>query len=912
MKKFFYSVIAASMLFATSCSHEDIVDITKGEGQKVTFKVNLPEQAASRAAGDGTKADNLIFAMYENGTTEDAKEALISKLIIDSDDGDDDGQFTVTVPMAKDIKYDLLFFAYNEEHCAFKLHETTPSKTDLRALQFKENLEGNQDAYDAFVNVCKNVGINEKDEPIKLTRPFAQVNAATSSEDWNDAAETLKSPIANSVLTIQGVPSTYNVFEETATGSMTVSFSPAAPLDETLEGYTDHKYLTLAYVLAGDNASQSTATANFIFYREGDNKQVSSLALPNFPLQRNHRTNVVGKLLTEMEQYIVKIDQNIGTPNVVNPQGAASVKDVQTDQQWKEVAALLNTDKVETISIKLGGIDGRSANDNTISLNEMAIINAAKNVILDLNGWTLGTSLAEGSQTNHLYAFKNHGTLTIIDSSEGKTGKIDARGIFNYGNMTLESGTINAIDGNGGYGVRNYEGATFTMNGGTIATTLEDDNKVDKGGYDASPLRVDEGAIATINGGVINNICDFTVAIDNYGTTTINGGTFTTVHTTIANSGTMTIDGGEFTCNGLEGITAHALWAAAGTTTINGGTFDGKDNYNGFNVDASEGATVYIKGGKFLSVHSGSLYGEGTITVYGGTFFDDPSLRLAEGYKAEKDENNFYTVSRPIVATVNGQSYYSFADALSNASDNATIELVEEGVYTLSSKTNSYKLTIKGTKETVIDVTKGSYIENTELTFEGITIKTSTGYVMDENGNQGSDYAALYSEDVTYQDCNFIGPMRLGRDGAKFIGCTFSELGNDYIWTYGNDCTFEGCTFNTDGKAILIYSDGGNEVSRVSVKNCTFNATQGAKAGAIANQNCAAIEIHNLGNGVNLTTNGNTYDSNFSGEWRIKTYETGKTQVFVNGTEYTTIALDGKTMTIDADRNVTFVGSEQE
>ena len=45
MKKFFYSVLAASMLFATSCSHEDIVDITKGEGQKVTFKVNLPEQA---------------------------------------------------------------------------------------------------------------------------------------------------------------------------------------------------------------------------------------------------------------------------------------------------------------------------------------------------------------------------------------------------------------------------------------------------------------------------------------------------------------------------------------------------------------------------------------------------------------------------------------------------------------------------------------------------------------------------------------------------------------------------------------------------------------------------------------------------------------------------------------------------
>ena len=140
--------------------------------------------------------------------------------------------------------------------------------------------------------------------------------------------------------------------------------------------------------------------------------------------------------------------------------------------------------------------------------------------------------------------------------------------------------------------------------------------------------------------------------------------------------------------------------------------------------------------------------------------------------------------------------------------------------------------------------------------------------------------------------------MRIGRDGAKFINCTFTELGNDYVWTYGNDCEFIGCTFNTDGKAILIYSDGGNEVSKVTVKDCVFNSTTGAKASAIANQNCAAIEIHNYGNGVNLTTSGNTYDSNFSGEWRIKQYENNGTTVTVNGKTYTQTALDGKLMTV--------------
>ena len=198
----------------------------------------------------------------------------------------------------------------------------------------------------------------------------------------------------------------------------------------------------------------------------------------------------------------------------------------------------------------------------------------------------------------------------------------------------------------------------------------------------------------------------------------------------------------------------------------------------------------------------------------------------------------------------------------------------------------------------------GAYLETSKVSFEGVTIKGSTGMA---NGN-GSDYAALYTPNVTYTNCTFDGPFRIGRDGATFINCTFTNLGNDYVWAYGNDCTFIGCTFETEGKALLLYSDGGNEVSKVTVKNCVFNASKSAKASAIANQSCAAIEIHNYGNGVDLTVSGNTIDSEFSGEWRIKSYDAAKPDVFVNGVEYTTIAIDGKTMTIDSNKNVTVNG----
>jgi len=255
-------------------------------------------------------------------------------------------------------------------------------------------------------------------------------------------------------------------------------------------------------------------------------------------------------------------------------------------------------------------------------------------------------------------------------------------------------------------------------------------------------------------------------------------------------------------------------------------------------------------------------------------------------------------------AEANGSVVVRTNEELEAALNEGKSVYLVDGEYKMPSSGTTGIIKISGTKDAVLDMTMGAYLDNANVSIEGVTIKTGTGKA---NGN-GSDYAALYTTNVTYTNCKFVGPMRVGRDGAKFINCTFTELGNDYVWTYGNDVTFVGCTFNTAGKAILIYSDGGSEISEVSVKNCVFNSTEGAKAGAIANQNCAAIEIHNYGNGVNLTTSGNTYDSNFSGEWRIKTYETGRTQIIVNGTEYTTIALDGKTMTIDANKNVTVNG----
>ena len=349
---------------------------------------------------------------------------------------------------------------------------------------------------------------------------------------------------------------------------------------------------------------------------------------------------------------------------------------------------------------------------------------------------------------------------------------------------------------------------------------------------------------------------------------------------------------------------------------------------NGFNAYGGEGTATFencVFGNDESSYNGLNIYSNTVLTgcqfnfISGKTNFIDME-GIGKTLTITNCTATLDGVAKPVTDFVGGSKidqntvildhkvYVSNAAQLTAAVDNGATDIVLAGEFEMPSHNTDKTITFTSLNGTaVIDNTKGSYWENATLTFNNVNFKTGTGYV---NGN-GADYAALYSKNVTYNQCKFNGPMRLGRDGAKFNACTFNGLGNDYVWTYGKSASFNGCTFNSEGKAILIYSDGptpeNGAAPAVSVINCTFNATKGAKAGAIANQNCAAVEIDNYGNGVTLTTSGNTVDEDFSGVWRIKTYYNrfSESKIFVNGTEYTTIALDGKTMTIDASKNVT-------
>ena len=191
-------------------------------------------------------------------------------------------------------------------------------------------------------------------------------------------------------------------------------------------------------------------------------------------------------------------------------------------------------------------------------------------------------------------------------------------------------------------------------------------------------------------------------------------------------------------------------------------------------------------------------------------------------------------------------------EAVANAitAGNGTIELAPNGTFTLDNGianegANSRDITFVGDGTATVDVVtnavsaeggKLNYQRGSTFTFENLTIQ----------GGEGS-FDGIVCDELVYKNCTIKGKLTLyGK--ATFINCVFeNDMANQYsIWTWGGtDVTFEGCTFNTNGKAILLYGQATEaKPTNLVVKNCTFNDRKNGAAGK------AAIEI---GNDYNAT-----------------------------------------------------------
>ena len=315
---------AAGMLLATSCSNDELNAVQSGDEAQVSFSLGLEGSIGSRAISDGTGAKKLVCAVY------DANNNLLSQSVINGSVVNNDGQFVdteafengledqVTVTLAKGQTYTMVFWAQNKDCGAY----TTTDLTDVSISYDGLNNDENRDAFFAAETFKVN-GNAEID--VTLKRPFAQINVGVTEYDWN-AAVGSGVEIMTSKVVIKNAANKINLLDGSVDGEVVVEYDFAKipqqfDTPETLDVDTDgdgvkenYKYLSMSYILVNDaNGGSSKATLEseglqFTFRPESGNDIFFFEGLNNVPVQRNWRTNILGKLLTGDVQFNITID----------------------------------------------------------------------------------------------------------------------------------------------------------------------------------------------------------------------------------------------------------------------------------------------------------------------------------------------------------------------------------------------------------------------------------------------------------------------------------------------------------------------------------------------------------------------------------------------------------------------------
>ena len=231
---------------------------------------------------------------------------------------------------------------------------------------------------------------------------------------------------------------------------------------------------------------------------------------------------------------------------------------------------------------------------------------------------------------------------------------------------------------------------------------------------------------------------------------------------------------------------------------------------------------------------------------------------VATQYTYENDSNsNQYDANAkyPVVANTQAELNTAIASAQSGSAISTEVVLPAGNFKLVDGTAQNKDIAISGTKDPVVTVVGDTgnqlnYQNGATLAFEGVTIQ----------GQTAGDFGGIaHVAKTTFVNCTFNGKLTLYGD-ATFINCTFKNA-NDYaIWTWGaKNAEFIGCTFNSGGKAILLYGGAGSTetpTTNLTVTDCVFNDDD------TLTTDKAAIEIGNDYGAVynltvkNITVNG--------------------------------------------------------
>ena len=649
MKKLIYCALAlAAGLFATSCQQENLEPVA--QENTVTFTVETPEAIQTKAIADGMNVNKLIYEVWLTPTLGDLTTGA-QKLYQETQGMRHDNgvnKTVITLDLVNDQKYTVLLWAQVDGTGVY-------NTTELNDVHYNSTEAGAYAANDerlaafygvAYVNDGKTVTKEGAEAParVELRRPFAQVNLGTlntSTEQGSTTGYTIDIKESNMIL--RNVPTHFNVVNGMATEPAEMEFlmynapcmdKAITDEDATLTGFDNPKYwyAGMNYVFASNAETGITAELeyNIVTKLDGVSEVVVNNTILNVPLKENYRTNIIGNLLTSSTDYEVVIDARFA----VEPGYVVTVVDDAVGLQ----EAIANAQDNEETEIKL---------ESDINLNDLlamtkaaakpatVVIEAGKNIVLDLNGF----SLTATDETEKNYSsIDNRGTLVVKNSMEGTTSSMTVKATVNSGwnrysavlannpggHLTVESGVI--IEHLGGtdmaYGIDN-----LTNGKGTSAVT------VINGATVKSPYRA---VRQFLNGVEANN----SLVVK-------------------ANSTIQSTEGNK------------SIWMQ-----------DPSKNANTGSLVVEEGANLMTD--VYLSVTAGSTEWPVSVSIAASALKEGATVassNVPAGYKVEEVDGNWKVNFYP-VAKIGEKGYVTLNDAVVAVQDGETITLVADETFT--------------------------------------------------------------------------------------------------------------------------------------------------------------------------------------------------------------------------------------
>lgn len=816
MKKILLFASALAGLFlAGSCQRENLEPMESAN--TVTYTVQVPGALSTKTIGENVAAvTELVYEVYRTEATSADDHTKAETKLFHKTATITNGTATVEFELVNNQNFRVLFWAQVPGNGVYNVES-------LKNVTISQALNANAENYAAFAGADYiKAGESIVGRTLPLVRPIAQLNIGTDAASLSIEGQTTVE-ISTTAVTVNGLSTTFNVAENKAGEISAADYVYAAkPVAQTTEypglsestfavNGTNYNYVAMNYV---GFAPQMGTNVEVTYTINTKNVGTIENTIDNVPVKANHRTNIVGNLITSMSDYTITLDKEwateaedveiitdglvlmhaTGVYNISNVNGLAYASQNLFAQKGGSYVLTEDIDMAGASSVVTKAAEGYTWNSAALTHKMttgssfefdgaghtiknlpgmfIAYTGSAKSVVvknLTLETPNVAYDVEDVPETNGVGAFIGYaGTSTTItlDNCHVKGGKIEG-GHWTGGLVGYAAG----YSGNDGPVFETLTIKDCSVKNATVTGKGSCGAIIGHATGDAWTL-VDMDNIVVNSNSIISTGDSDNKAGSVMGTLG-NAGQPKTVNG-VTKTGGVTIDGYEVSGNTVKSnnVDNAKLWGRQGNSdgvlTIDGEKVEDFGNYVAT-------TTVTVTNDAELAAAIEGALPEMVIKLAAGTYNENIVLTVAE-LGAAKGDITFKAV--------------------------AGAEPVITGTVTLGYRNQGV----------------GNAMWDGNVTFEGITFDHA------ENEKHSLDVQDVKS--LTLKNCTIIGDGEYGLTSARGNGtgtskieyCTFKNAGMQLLGNFATGLVIDNCTF--EESCINVQAGNG-----VTVQNCTFNNT---------------------------------------------------------------------------------------